>query len=295
MNQWAESGNGVMHSPTRIIAHIAGTISLWLARHARMGGHGETRHRLGLGTPAKPTDSPIWDEHIGAYRGYLTARVKPDAKRRVRLVREIPGFCGVNNSLVDMGCGSGEALDLLYPEMGDCVGFDHIPNSRKGICRVDIDELGDWAWGGHPTQWTGSFDRLISFEVIEHLGCETSVCAFYDALKPGGLAAISVPNKFWLFETHGAGRFKRVPFLSWAPEWLRRLLKANARIYTKGRIKALLESVGFEVLDMKYITAPLDVLPDGLLKRLLVRFLFTNDTTRNPFLSTSIFVVARKA
>ncbi len=59
-------------------------------------------------------------------------------------------------------------------------------------------------------------------------------------LKDGGLAAISVPNKWWIFETHGA----RLPLLPWnqgpvlflASELIHERF-ANARIYTKKRIK----------------------------------------------------------
>jgi 2-polyprenyl-3-methyl-5-hydroxy-6-metoxy-1,4-benzoquinol methylase len=49
------------------------------------------------------------------------------------------------------------------------------------------------------------FDRLISFEVIEHLKNEDSVAGYHDILKEGGMAAISVPNKWWIFETPGTG------------------------------------------------------------------------------------------
>jgi hypothetical protein len=34
---------------------------------------------------------------------------------------------------------------------------------------------------------------------------------------------------------------------------------ALARIYTKGRIKQLMEDSGFEVLEMHYVMAPMDV------------------------------------
>jgi hypothetical protein len=55
----------------------------------------------------------------------------------------------------------------------------------------------------------------------------------------------------------------------------------------------LLEENGFEVLEMKYITAPMDVLKESALKRFLIKNVFKNDTADAPFLSTSIFVVAR--
>jgi SAM-dependent methyltransferase len=141
------------------------------------------------------------------------------------------------------------------------------------------------------------FDRLISFEVIEHLNSEESVRFYAQTLKEGGLGAISVPNKWWIFETHGAKLpllpWNRVPFFSWLPTPLHERW-ANARIYTRKRIKGVLEKAGLEVIEMKYVTAPLDVLPESALKRWLLKWIFKNDTTKLPFLATAIFVWVRK-
>ena len=99
-----------------------------------------------------------------------------------------------------------------------------------------------------------------------------------------------------MFETHGAKLpllpWNRVPFFSWLPTFIHERF-ANARIYTKARIKNLLEENGFEVLEMQYITAPMDVLKEGKLKRFLVNNIFNSETTTVPFLSTSVFIVAR--
>jgi 2-polyprenyl-3-methyl-5-hydroxy-6-metoxy-1,4-benzoquinol methylase len=140
------------------------------------------------------------------------------------------------------------------------------------------------------------FDRMICFEVIEHFEDDKNVKRFTRWLKPGALCAISVPNKWWIFETHGARLpllpWNRVPLFSWLPTFIHERF-ANARIYTRARIKTLLEQSGFEVIEMQYITAPMDVLKEGALKRFLVNNIFKGDTTSVPFLSTSIFVTAR--
>lgn len=141
------------------------------------------------------------------------------------------------------------------------------------------------------------FDRIISFEVIEHLKDDKSVSRYYDSLKAGGLIAITVPNKWWIFETHGAKLpllpWNRVPFFSWLPRAIHERF-ANARIYTKKRITRLMKNAGFEILDIAYITAPMDVLKEGKLKHWLLKNIFRTETTKNPMLSTSIFLVARK-
>ena len=133
--------------------------------------------------------------------------------------------------------------------------------------------------------------------MIEHLKDENSVKFYYDILKDGGLAAITVPNKWWIFETHGASLpllpWNRIPFFSWLPRIIHEKF-ANARIYTKKRIIKLLESAGFKIKSVEYITAPLDVLKEGKLKSFLIKNIFRGDTTKIPFLSTSIFIVGEK-
>ncbi len=120
---------------------------------------------------------------------------------------------------------------------------------------------------------------------------------YYDALKPGGLIAITVPNKWWVFETHGAKLpllpWNRVPFFSWLPRPIHERF-ANARIYTTKRIVDLMKKSGFEIMDVQLVTAPMDVLKAGKLKDWLLKNVFSTDTTTNPMLAVSVFVVAKK-
>lgn len=222
-------------------------------------------------------------------------------RRRVDLVKAVPGFCSRNLDLLDIGCGNGASIFLLAPEMKSCLGVEiettHLQeftlykedhNIQNCDCIIrDIEN--------EPLE--KQFDRIISFEVIEHLRDHKNVSQYYKLLKPGGLMAITVPNKWWIFETHGAKLpllpWNRVPFFSWLPTPIHERF-ANARIYTKKRITQLLERAGFEILDAAYITAPMDVLKNGKLKTWLLKNIFNTETTKNPMLSTSILVVARK-
>ena len=226
--------------------------------------------------------------------------------RRVELVKEIPGFCDKNLRLLEIGSGNGATLLLMSGEMKECVGVDIYEghkkvfeeiNAEQGItnCSVIIKNIEEEdLFDG--TGLTEKFDRLICFEVIEHYNDDAHVKRFSKWLKPGALCAISVPNKWWIFETHGARLpllpWNRVPLFSWLPKAIHERF-ANARIYTRPRIKRLLEQNGFEILEMKYITAPMDVLKEGALKSFLIKNVFRNNTTTVPFLSTSIFITAR--
>lgn len=213
----------------------------------------------------------------------------------------MPNFCSDQLHCIEIGCGNGASTVQLNDDFASITGLEYYEghadtfNSLKAQLNADKCEFKTFniEQGPYPVL----ADRLISFEVIEHLSKEESVANYAASLKPGGLAAISVPNKWWIFEQHGARLpllpWNRVPFFSWLPRPIHERW-ALARIYTRSRIKKLMEKSGFEVLEVKYITAPMDVLPEGGLKRFLTSTIFKNDTTNNPFLSTSIFVLARK-
>ncbi len=221
--------------------------------------------------------------------------------RRVKLVEAITNFTGKNFSLLDVGCGNGASMFLLSEKMKNCVGIE-ITNEhenefnsykkKKKIqnCEYRILDVIE----RKPEE---KFDRIISFDVIEHLSDESGIQFYFDSLKDDGIMAISVPNKWWIFETHGAKLpllpWNRVPFFSWLPKLIHERF-ANARIYTKRRIKKLLEKYRFDVIESHYITAPMDVLPEGKFKDWIIMSIFNEDTTRIPFKATSIFFVAKK-
>lgn len=242
-------------------------------------------------------DETLFDgEH---YLGKPANQTDKIITRRVDLVKAIPGFCGKDLNLLEIGCGNGVTLLLMSDSMKQCTGVDIFDHKKwfeeerkaKGIsnCEIILKDL-------ETEDLTEQYDRLICFEVIEHFNDEKTVARFKRWLKPGAICAISVPNKWWIFETHGAKLpllpWNRVPFFSWLPKIIHERF-ANARIYTKSRIVTLLEQSGFEVMETKYITAPMDVLKEGALKRFVLKHIFNTETTTNPLLSTSIFVVAK--
>ena len=222
-------------------------------------------------------------------------------QRRLRLIKKIPEFTGVNLTLLDIGCGNGASLFGLQKQFKSCLGIDivdeHLSEFNKFKKQNNILNCEYEVLDIEKQNPNNQFDRIISFEVIEHLRSENGVKFYYDALKEGGLAVISVPNKWWIFETHGAKLpilpWNRVPFFSWLPRPIHEKF-ANARIYTKSRIVKLLKKHGFTILSAEYIMAPMDVLPNGKFKDLVINYFFNKDTTKIPFKSTSILVVAKK-
>jgi 2-polyprenyl-3-methyl-5-hydroxy-6-metoxy-1,4-benzoquinol methylase len=223
-------------------------------------------------------------------------------QRRVQLVEKIPGFVGSERALLDIGCGNGASMFMLSDKMKHCQGIEvteaHLKDFETYLDAHNITNCDYKIVDVTKEQASIQYDRIISFEVIEHLSSEDGVKYYFDSLKPGGMMAISVPNKWWPFETHGAKLpllpWSRVPFFSWLPRPIHERY-ANARIYTKDRIQKLLEKHGFEVVDYCYVTTPLDVLNDSWIKRFLLKYTFKTVTTKLPIKAPAIFMVARKS
>ncbi|MCX6155185.1 MAG: class I SAM-dependent methyltransferase [Candidatus Kapabacteria bacterium] len=221
--------------------------------------------------------------------------------RRLEILDEIDNFYGTDLNMIEIGCGYGASMILSNDKFNSCLGIEVFPEHQITFeqlkekyqaknCTILIDDISK-------IEITEQFDRLISFEVVEHLPDEDYVQYFNQVLKKNGLAAISVPNKWWIFETHGAKLpllpWNRVPFFSWLPSFVHERF-ANARIYTCKRIENLLKRYNFDIIKTYYITAPMDVLKEGRLKKILLKYIFNSNTTNNPFKSTAILVIARK-
>ena len=246
----------------------------------------------------KRVDKDLFSEQH--YLGKPAADEDRIVSRRITVLERYPEFFNSSLSCIEAGCGGGATITKIANRFNKSVGVDIYDYSKQFEAQKQKNKAFNCEFKQvdlEKQKLTEQFDRLISFEVIEHLKSEDSVAAYYEVLKDGGLAAITVPNKWWIFETHGAKLpllpWNRVPFFSWLPRTIHERY-ANARIYTTDRIVKLMEKNGFTVIDYSYITAPMDVLKEGRLKRFLVKNVFKGDSTRIPFLSTSIFVLAQK-
>jgi SAM-dependent methyltransferase len=222
-------------------------------------------------------------------------------RRRARITTATMPLSG--RLVLDFGAGNGaQTLELV--KLGcRVVACD--------IDQTDLDILSRYLQDNKieavtPVRYDGStlpfvdkhFDAVVSFAVLEHVQDEAKALSeIHRVLKPGGDFLIAVPNKWWIFETHGARLpflpWNRVPFFSWLPKSLHSKF-ANARIYRKKDIVSLLRAHGFDILETFYMTAPMDVVVSPSLQKMLRTAIFRGDRSPVPFLSTEVFVHTRK-
>ncbi len=255
-------------------------------------------------------------------------------RRRIALLEEFSPFWQGEN-LLEIGCGNGNTVLPLSKKFTHSVGLEYADVHQKdfdflrkqlGVTNSKFETWdilsGPYRFGENLKEDGAALeeahsefssadqtsekisiddknlaDRLISFEVIEHLPSEDGVRNYAESLKMGGIAAISVPNKWWIFETHGANLpllpWNRVPFFSWLPRPLHERW-AHARIYTRKRIIQLLVKHGFEILKVQYVTAPMDVVKWKPLQSFLRNWVFRGNSTSNPFKAVSILVFCKR-
>ncbi|MBI4547464.1 MAG: class I SAM-dependent methyltransferase [Ignavibacteriae bacterium] len=146
-------------------------------------------------------------------------------KRRFRLT--ISRVDLKNKLVLDFGCGNGAqtieftnsgckiiAVDI---DKGDLTILENYLRSRN------INTIVPFQYDGSclPIEST-SIDVVLSYEVLEHVNEESfALLDIYRVLKPGGDFILTVPNKGWIFETHGAYLpllpWNCVPFFSYFP------------------------------------------------------------------------------
>src|ERR1700733_6024827 len=208
---------------------------------------------------------------------------------------------------LDVGCGNGAQTVYFANQFDKWMAVD-VEDKRLDEFRREL-KRGDYPAATKPHEilrYDGdripladnSIDVLTCIEVIEHTRSDSAtIRELLRVIKPGGTAIITVPNKWWIFETHGASLpllpWNRVPFFSWLPKSIHSKY-AKARIYRKSEIKSLIKDAGFEIKKTAYVTAPMDMLKPPKLQSAVRKILFRNDATAIPFLSTSLRIVAKK-
>jgi len=163
------------------------------------------------------------------------------ARRRViRSVLRAIATDATGRRALEIGCGTGQLLELLERAGWETVGLDmHIERLR--LARRRAKALLIRADGARPL-FDGVFDLVLLCDVLEHAEDDHALLsAAVRATKPGGHILVTVPAGQWLW-----GQLD--------------VLSGHRRRYTRAALRNLLESAGTKLRLMRYfhcVIAPL--------------------------------------
>jgi SAM-dependent methyltransferase len=218
-------------------------------------------------------------------------------ERRLAMVRQ---WADLSGRILDNGCGLGTWLEALgaYSERryGLELEFERARQARprsEGVVQ---------AVGEHLPFSAGSFDVLLSNEVIEHVADDRlAVSEMVRVVRPGGRIVIFCPNRWYPVEQHGIywrGRYKfgNIPLVNYLPNALRDRLAPHVRTYTAGRLLALTRGLPVEVIHHGRIFGGYDNIEQRWPRfgRALKKGLYAAEKTPLSILGLSHFLVLEK-
>ena len=222
----------------------------------------------------------------------------PRTRRALFLEHALP-LLPARHALLDYGSGNGANTSLFHADFERVEGIDVEPERiREAQERNPYPNVSYALYDGRSIPGERQYDAIVSFEVLEHTESDAgSLAEIFRRLKDGGVFMCTVPNKYYLMETHGfrfpfenVVPYHRIPFLNLLPKAVYDRF-GNARIYTRQQIESLVSRAGFSVLKSGFIRAPLDKI-----KNPRVRGLAQGLIARLPdAMGVSVWVVAKKS
>ncbi|MES2708322.1 MAG: class I SAM-dependent methyltransferase [Verrucomicrobiota bacterium] len=162
--------------------------------------------------------------------------------------------------LLDVGCGNGTFTIALSHGFEEVYGID-VRDDNLEIFRRKVDGNSHFkALNMSASEMTfpdSFFDSIITIETLEHVPeLQKAASEIARVLAAGGELLITVPNRWFPFENHGARIGSRlwrgrVPLLPYFP-WLHRRF-AVARVFTVGDLDALFLPEGLIRADHGYL------------------------------------------
>lgn len=199
------------------------------------------------------------------------------------------------------GCGVGmyaRQIRQRYTPRVD--GFDIEFERARSARAADIPAL--TAAGEHIPFAAGSFDTVLSHEVLEHVVDDRrALQEMLRVTRVGGRILLFCPNRWYPFETHGhywrrQYHFGNTPLINYLPSALRDRLAPHVRAYTARDIRRLLADERALVVHHQRIFGGYDniIARLGSPARRLRDMLQRCEGTRLDFWALSHFVVVQK-
>jgi len=102
----------------------------------------------------------------------------------------------ISGDLLEVGCGEGRGMDLIKSRCSRYVAIDKIESILVQLSKIHPEvEFKQMNIPPFKNIADNSFDRVISFQVIEHIKDDLAFLReIKRVLKPGGLAIVTTPN-----------------------------------------------------------------------------------------------------
>ena len=176
-------------------------------------------------------------------------------ERRLEMLREHVSLH--DKQILDVGCGVGmytSAFSRYSPHVfGVEIEHERAYEAQKHTTGVVVSP-------GERLPFADNIvDVLFSHEVLEHVD-DDSACAreMVRVTRPGGHIVIFVPNRLYIFETHGIYwqgqyRFGNKPFVNWLPNAIRNRLAPHVRAYTRLDLRGIFAGLPVRELELTQI------------------------------------------
>jgi SAM-dependent methyltransferase len=170
--------------------------------------------------------------------------------RRDRILRQIATIepCDV----LEVGCGAGALLHELAKKGFQCTAIEASAAALRIARHANANPVA-FVTGAPGRDWSGRFDCLMAFEVLEHIEDDrAALVQWSEWMKPGATLLLSVPARMskWTASDDWAGHYRR---------------------YERDALEALLRRNGFTVEHFEAYGAPLGTLIDPVRARVHAR------------------------
>lgn len=186
------------------------------------------------------------DLEKAALRGEPSYVWRAGQERRLQMICQAAGEL-IKGSVLENGCGVGIYVKRLASLGGHVIGLEY-DQERAREARAHSANILQAEGEALPFP-TGSFDVILSHEVLEHVRDDRdAVREMVRALRPGGRLVLFVPNRGYPFETHGVYwrgryRFGNIPLVNYLPRSLRDRLAPHVRVYARRDLERLFASL----------------------------------------------------
>jgi len=201
------------------------------------------------------------DLEKAALRGEPSYVWRAGQERRLQMIWDAAGE-RLGGRVLENGCGVGMYVEKLTTHAGMVIGLE-FDFERSVEAHQNSAHILNAAGEGLPFP-VGSFDLILSHEVIEHVQDDAfAVAEMVRVLKPGGRMVLFCPNRGYPFETHGIywrGNYKfgNIPFVNWLPRKWRDKLAPHVEVYTKRDMQKLFEDLPVKVVTRTVIFGAYD-------------------------------------